>query len=66
MKTLIMIIPLFFIGCVNKKGISLDYYPNCHEYYDYYGVYHKECEDNVYNFSEEKEKKKSLKKLQYA
>jgi len=54
MKSLLIIIPLLFIGCANKKGISLNYYPNCYEYYDYYGVYHKECENNVYNFNREK------------
>ncbi len=37
-------------GCINKQGISLNYYPECKEYYDYYGVYHKKCENNIYNF----------------
>jgi len=58
MKYFILImIPLFFIGCVNKKGISFNYYPECKEYYDNYGVYHEKCENNVYNFDSEKEKK---------
>jgi len=51
---LLFIIPLFFIGCVNKKGISLKYYPECQEYYDYYGVYREKCENNLYNFNSEK------------
>ncbi len=54
----LFIIPLFFAGCVNKKDISLKYYPDCHEYYDYYGVYHKECDNNIYNFDDNKKKKK--------
>jgi hypothetical protein len=57
MKYLFLIIPLFFIGCVNKKGISLKYYPECKEYYDYYGVYHEKCENNVYNTGSKKERK---------
>jgi hypothetical protein len=52
-----IILALFLTGCVNKKGISLNYYPECKEYYDYYGVYHKECENNICNF---KKKKKNL------
>jgi len=47
---LLIIIPLFFTGCINKQGISFKYYPECYEYYDYYGVYHKKCENNEYEF----------------
>ncbi|MEO1927950.1 MAG: hypothetical protein ABGX26_04610 [Nautiliaceae bacterium] len=54
MKSILIIIPLFFIGCVNKKGISFNYYPECKEYYDLYGVYKEKCENNVYNFSHKK------------
>jgi hypothetical protein len=56
-KSLLIILPLFFIGCVNKKGVSLNYYPGCHEYYDYYGVYHEKCDNNIYNFDYKKDKK---------
>jgi len=56
MKKILFLIPLFFISCVNKQGISLKYYPECKEYYDYYGVYHKKCENNIYNFDSEKNK----------
>ena len=56
MKYLLIIIPFFFISCVNKEGISLKYYPECKEYYDLYGVYHKKCENNVYNFNSKKKK----------
>jgi len=54
---LLIIIPFFFIGCVNKQGVSLKYYPECKEYYDYYGVYQEKCENNVYNFDSKKDKK---------
>jgi hypothetical protein len=37
---------LFLFGCVNKHGVSLKYYSDCKEYYDYQGYYHKECADN--------------------
>jgi hypothetical protein len=50
MKKILLLIPILFIGCVNKKGISLYYYDNCKEYYDLMGVYHKECPDNIINF----------------
>jgi IMP cyclohydrolase len=53
---LIIMIPLFFIGCVDKEGISLKYYPECHEYYDYYGVYHEKCDNNIYNFKTKKKR----------
>jgi len=53
-KLLLFMIPLFFAGCVNKDGISLKYYPDCKEYYDYYGVYHRKCENNIINFKHKK------------
>jgi hypothetical protein len=53
---LLIIIPLFFIGCVNKQGISLNYYPECKEYYDLNGVYHEKCKNNIYNFNSDKNK----------
>jgi len=53
----LIIIPLFFIGCVNKEGISLNYYPECNENYDLYGIYYKKCNNNIYNF---KHKKKQI------
>jgi len=57
MKILLFIIILFFfIGCINKKGISLEYYDNCKSYYDLYGVYYEKCSDNVINFRKKKQK----------
>jgi len=44
-KYLLIIIPIFFLGCVSKDGISLKYYPECEENYDFYGVYYKNCEE---------------------
>jgi len=54
MKYLFLIIALFLTGCVNKKGISLKYYPECKESYDLYGVYYVKCENNIYNFKHKK------------
>ncbi len=50
MKILFLIIALFFAGCVDKTGISLDLYPECEENYDLYGVYYQKCKHNIYNF----------------
>ena len=53
-KYLIIIPALFlFSGCVNKHGISLQYYSDCKEYYDLQGYYHKECgEDDLITYEE--------------
>ncbi len=50
MKYIFLIIPFFFLGCVNKTGISLKAYPECEENYDLYGIYYYKCKDNFYNF----------------
>ncbi len=50
MKYLLLIIALFLTGCINKTGISLNYYPDCEENYDLYGVYYIKCHNNIYNF----------------
>jgi len=55
MKYILFIIPLFFISCVSKEGISFKYYPECKENYDFYGVYYKECKKDIY-FKKEKQK----------
>jgi len=47
MKYLLIIIPLFFAGCVSKSGISFQYYPECEENYNYYGVYYKNCKEDI-------------------
>ncbi len=53
---LIFIIPLLFNGClyVNDRGISGEYYNDCHEYYDSMGVYHKKCDENIVEFKDVK------------
>lgn len=50
---------LFFSGCVNKHGVSLQYYSDCDEYYDVQGYYHKDCgKDDIFTYKEVKEKTK--------
>ncbi|MDX1808011.1 MAG: hypothetical protein R3331_00590 [Sulfurospirillaceae bacterium] len=58
---LIAIIALFFSGCiyVNNRGISTQYYNECHEYYDGMGIYHKDCDKNLIEY---KGVKKDIKK----
>ncbi len=44
---------LLFSGCANQHGISVKYYSDCKEYYDYQGYYHKECgKDDVMTYKE--------------
>ncbi len=62
MKISIMfILPLFLTGClyVNDRGVSTEYYNECHEYYDSMGIYHRECDKNLIEF---KDIKDSIKK----
>ncbi len=51
---LLIMIALFLTACVNKRGISLKYYPECEENYDLYGVHYINCKDNIYNFKQKK------------
>ena len=47
---------LLFTGCVNKHGVSAQYYSDCTEYYDMQGYYHKKCgEDDIITYKEAKE-----------
>lgn len=49
--TILLLIPIFFTGCVNKHGISMKYYSDCEEYYDLQGYYHKKCgEDDIITY----------------
>ncbi len=51
--TLLILLTLYFTGCVNKHGISAKYYSECKEYYDLQGFYHKECgEDDIVTYKE--------------
>jgi len=51
-KYILLISSLFFLSaCVNKHGISLQYYSECKEYYDLQGYYHKDCgEDDIITY----------------
>ncbi|MEA1918249.1 MAG: hypothetical protein U9N52_00270 [Campylobacterota bacterium] len=61
MLPITLLISLFlFSGCVNKRGISERYYNSCHEYYDLQGYYHKDCDDNLINFSSKESKSETI------
>jgi hypothetical protein len=52
---LLLLFPILFSGCFNERGISLRYYSECREYYDLQGYYHKECDDNLVDYTTLKE-----------
>lgn len=52
---LCLLVPIFFTGCFNERGVSLRYYNDCEEYYDAQGYYHKQCNKNVLDYSDIKE-----------
>lgn len=57
----ILLITIFFQGCVNKHGISAKYYSDCKEYYDLQGYYHKECgEDDIVTYKQMQEGAKKV------
>lgn len=56
---LLFLLPIFFTGCFNDRGISLRYYNDCEEYYDTQGYYHKRCDKNLADYSEIKDEIKS-------
>jgi hypothetical protein len=45
-------LPIFFAGCFNERGVSLRYYNDCEEYYDVQGYYHKKCDKNIVDYSD--------------
>ena len=56
-KILLLLTALIFSACVNKRGVSLNYYDDCKEYYDLQGFYHKKCrEDGIVTYKEMGEK----------
>jgi hypothetical protein len=61
-QILILILPLFFSGCiyVNDRGIDTHYYNGCKEYYDSMGVYHKTCDENLIEYKDVKDGAKDL------
>jgi len=44
----------FLNCCVNKAGISINFYQECKENYNLYGIYYYKCKDNIYNFKRKK------------
>ncbi len=51
-----ILITLFFTGCLNKHGISIQYYSDCEEYYDMQGYYHKVCgKDDIISYQKIKD-----------
>ncbi|OCS03102.1 membrane lipoprotein lipid attachment site-containing protein [Campylobacter fetus] len=60
MKRIVSFIILVFLlqGCiwVNERGISNKYYNDCKEYYDGAGIYHKKCDENLLDWSNESSK----------
>ena len=51
---LILVISILFTGCIyfNDRGISNEYYNECHEYYDSMGIYHKSCDKNLIEYKD--------------
>ncbi|MDF1874348.1 hypothetical protein JHD48_01215 [Sulfurimonas sp. SAG-AH-194-I05] len=49
---------------MNERGLSLNYYNDCTEYYDLQGYYHKDCNDkDTYLYTDvKKDTKKALDK----
>jgi hypothetical protein len=55
----ILLFTLFILqGCVNKRGIDTEFYNECKEYYDSRGFYHQECDKNVIEFEDVKQRVK--------
>ena len=51
-KILLITLSLLFTSCANKRGVSLEYYADCKEYYDLQGFYHKDCDDEIITYKE--------------
>ena len=60
MIKIILLLSIFlFTACLNKHGVSAQYYSGCDEYYDLQGYYHKECgEDDIITYEEAEAKTK--------
>jgi len=54
-KISIILFAFLLQGCVNKRGVSLEYNADCQEYYDLQGYYHKKCDDELVTYKEVKE-----------
>ncbi len=57
-----ILIPILFSGCLyfNDRGVSNRYYNECREYYDSMGIYHKECDKNLMDYKEMRDKVESI------
>jgi hypothetical protein len=51
-QTFLILLPIFFAGCFNDRGISIRYYNECEEYYDIQGYHHKQCDKNLIDYTE--------------
>ncbi len=63
MKILLLLyISIFFTGCLyfGDRGVSTHLYNDCKEYYDLCGNYHKDCPDNIIDYSEIKKLKRDI------
>jgi len=49
-KISIILFAFLLQGCVNKRGVSLEYNADCQEYYDLQGYYHKKCDDEIITY----------------
>ena len=50
---ILLLLALFFSGCINKHGVSAKYYSDCSEYYDVQGYYHKKCgDDDIFTYKD--------------
>ena len=48
MRFVLVLILLIYSGCtLRPDGIYYGYYPDCKEYYDINGIYHKECKNKI-------------------
>lgn len=64
-KIILLLATLLFTGCLNKHGVSAQYYSDCKEYYDLQGYYHNECgEDDIITYKEAEAKtKRSIRRI---
>lgn len=64
-KIILLLSVFFFTACVNKHGVSAQYYSGCDEYYDLQGYYHKECgEKDIITYEEAEAKtKRSIRRI---
>ena len=52
---LLFLMPIFFAGCFNERGVSLRYYNDCEEYYDAQNLEVQLCEKKINDYSDIKD-----------